>query len=104
MYLIDEKGMVWRRNGSEIIILNLASGHYYTLNETGQLIWEKVLEQQSPGEIARGLCDAYEVDYETALKDVTECLHHLAAESIIRFSDTVSEAKPDMQLSESRHD
>lgn len=104
MYLIDEKGMVWRRNGSEIIILNLASGHYYTLNETGQFIWEKVLEQQSPDAIAQCLCDEYEVDYEGALADVTECVRALAAESIIRFTEESSLNISDMQFSESRHD
>ena len=40
MYSIDEERMFWRKVGSETIILDIQSGYYFQLDDTGSVIWE----------------------------------------------------------------
>ena len=41
-----------------------------TINESGEFIWRQLLEDTDPETVADALCEEYEVDRETALKDV----------------------------------
>ncbi len=92
MYKVDQKSVVWRKIEGEIVILNLSTGHYYTLNEVGLVLWEGILRKLSPEEIARKIADEFEVAYKTALKDTCECIDQLIQEGIAA-GPTVSPAK-----------
>ena len=87
MYFVDEKEIVWRKAGVELIILNLANGHYYTLNETGLLIWDGIVNQMPAETIAEKISDGYEIDYASALKDVELCIEQLVREAVIKTQD-----------------
>jgi len=41
-----------------------------TINESGALIWDCIAEGLTEGEIARKITDEYDIDLETAKKDV----------------------------------
>lgn len=83
MYYIDQKRIVWKKTENEVVILNLNTGHYYTLKEAGLLIWDGVVEQKSIKEIARQLETNYEIDYQSALRDTQQCLENLLTEQIM---------------------
>lgn len=83
MYYIDQKRIVWKKTENEVVILNLNTGHYYTLKEAGLLIWDGVLEQKPIKEIALQLEKNYEIDYDSALRDTKECLDNLLTEQIM---------------------
>lgn len=52
-----------------------------TLNETGTVIWQQ-LDGQTVGEIAKIICDQFEVDTDTALADTIEFLSVLTAKDL----------------------
>lgn len=37
------ENIIWRENEGVYVILNVSSGHYYTVNETGSRLWEKLI-------------------------------------------------------------
>ncbi|MBE6692543.1 MAG: PqqD family protein [Ruminococcaceae bacterium] len=67
-------GFVMREAGGCFVIMNLGSelnlGKMFTLNETGAFIWKSIEKGLSQGEIAKKLSEEYNVDAETAQKDV----------------------------------
>ncbi len=93
MYKIDQKAVVWKKTESEVVLLNLSTGHYYTLNAAGLVLWDGVLKKLSPEKIARKLESEFEVEYKTAFKDTLECLDQLTQEGIITRPPTPSTKK-----------
>ncbi len=86
MYKIDQKAVVWKKVESEVVILNLNTGHYYTLNEAGLVLWTGILDKLSIEMIAQKLVEAFEVEYKTALKDIRACIEQLIQEGIVAES------------------
>ena len=53
------------------------------LNETGAFIWERLSKNQMPEEIAKDLCEEYEVEEASAIASVQRFLEKLQAEGIL---------------------
>ena len=53
------------------------------LNETGAFIWERLSKNQMPEEIAKDLCEEYEVEKASAVASVQRFLKKLQAEGIL---------------------
>ena len=51
------------------VLLDLRTKLYYTLNETGRLIWEQLDRGLGPEEIAKRLSEEYDVSPEEALRE-----------------------------------
>jgi hypothetical protein len=64
--------MSWRRSGDEVIILDLASSEYLSLNASAGLLWEHLAACTSANErtLTQVLVDAYELDPGRARGDV----------------------------------
>jgi len=75
----------WNIIDEEAVLLNLDTGHYYILNETGCRIWEMVDGRKTVEELAAQLCEEYEVELEVALRDTTRILEELLQEKLIRI-------------------
>ena len=58
--------------GDETVLLDLASGMYFGLDDVGKRIWESVAEGQSLGETAAIIATEYEVDEAQAQADLIE--------------------------------
>ena len=65
------------------VLLDLRTKLYYTLNETGRLIWEQLERGLGPEEIARRLSEEYDVSPEEALREVEEFLGKLREEGLV---------------------
>ncbi len=67
-------GFVIREAAGSFVIMNLGQelnlGKMFTLNETGAFIWKAIAEGLTEKEIAEKLSEEYNVDTETAKKDV----------------------------------
>lgn len=83
-YFVNIEKVVWRTIDGEAIILHLDSGHYYSLNKTGSLIWDLILQEKTEEEIARFLSKEYRVSEKTARKDVAEMVNHFEKELLIK--------------------
>ena len=83
-YYIDKDKITHRVVDSEVVILNLESGNYYTINETGAIIWKALDDKKCLSEILDLLKNEYqcaeEKDFE---KDMEGLISFLEKENII---------------------
>lgn len=67
----------------EVAILGLDQGVYYGLNPTGARIWELVRTPIKVSEIHRVIVEEYDIDEETARKDLLEVLTQLREAALV---------------------
>jgi hypothetical protein len=65
-------GVHARRFDEELVLLDLAGGNYYALDEVGAQIWEALSHGRTPEQIAADLVERYETDLGTLRADVEE--------------------------------
>jgi len=70
--------------GREGILLNVATRRYYSLNETGLAIYERLMAGDRAAQIAEHLTAGYEIDLESATRSVAGLLAALASAGLIR--------------------
>jgi hypothetical protein len=75
----------WNVIDNEVVVLNLDSGHYYILNETGCRIWEMLDGNKTVADIAAGLCQEYDVTEKKAMRDTGKILEDLLAEKLVEL-------------------
>lgn len=56
--------VIYRKLGEEIVMLNLESGLYFGLNQTGSEIWEMYLDGRENEEIVEAMALRYEMSKE----------------------------------------
>ena len=61
----------------ETVMLDRHEELIHQLNRTASYIWERCDGQRTPAEIAGQVCEAFEVDEPTALRDVLEIIRRL---------------------------
>ncbi|MEW5946625.1 MAG: PqqD family protein [bacterium] len=66
------------------VLLNMDTGVYYSLNETGTELWSALDGKRSVGEIIEMICDSYDAAPQTAGADVVELLEDLEGEGLVR--------------------
>jgi Coenzyme PQQ synthesis protein D (PqqD) len=71
----------------EVAILNLESGVYYGLDETGAAIWDLLARPRRVSEIRDDLLGRYDVDRNECTDDLIALLDRLAARGLIRVCD-----------------
>jgi hypothetical protein len=84
--------LVTRDVAGETIIVPIKNkvgdlGSIYTLNEIGSTIWQLIDGKKSVNEIAKAVCNAYEVTPHVAEKDTLEFLNSLKEAGLLRLSD-----------------
>jgi hypothetical protein len=76
-----------RRFDDELVVLDLAQGEYFALDEVGARVWEGLAAGWSLG----GLCDAmvstYDVDRDTLCEDVASFAESLVASGLLNIVD-----------------
>ncbi len=73
----------WNVIDEEAVVLNLDSGHYYILNETGCRIWELLDGEKTVAKIASHISQEYEVAEEVAAGDTARILGELLGEKLV---------------------
>ena len=81
-----DKIAVWKDLKEEGIILNLNSGYYFNINETGVFIWKLLDGRKSLRDIALKLSVRYKIPKKVALKDVALFTKSLYSKKLISFS------------------
>jgi outer membrane protein assembly factor BamB len=67
----------------EATIVDLDSGTYYALNESGSLIWDGLIAGSPPSEVAATLAGAYELEADDATRSVEDLVKKLAEANLI---------------------
>ena len=69
--------------GEEAIIINLHTGSYYSLNDTGTLFWELIDGERTIADCARLVAQEYEVEVEVVETDLLELAAEFKDEGLI---------------------
>ena len=67
----------------EAILINLTTGSYYTLNDTGAMFWEMLDGQRSITDCAAAIAQEYEVETQVVEVDLLELATELQAEGLL---------------------
>jgi hypothetical protein len=67
----------------EAVVLNLASGTYYGLNEVGARVWQLVQEPRTVTSICLVLVDEFDVTLEDCERDVLAILGEMRAQALV---------------------
>ena len=73
--------------GGEAVILHLASGTYYSLNEVGALIWSLLQQPRKVRQIVDHVVAEYDVDRDECEADLYRLLDALSREGLIEIYD-----------------
>jgi hypothetical protein len=72
-----------RRFDREVIVLDLARGEYFALDEVGGVVWDQLVARKSPAEISEHLTAKYDVSLDTARSDVERLVRELIAAGLL---------------------
>lgn len=71
----------------EAVIINLANGMYYSLDNVGGLVWALIEDGCRMDEIAAAIAARYEVASAQALEDVLQLAAHLLREELVAIDE-----------------
>jgi hypothetical protein len=80
---LDSERAVWREVGDELVILDVPTATYLTLNSSAVTLWKHLEEGASPAELAAELVATYEIGEDKAASDVQRFLGALQDRSLI---------------------
>jgi hypothetical protein len=86
--LSHSHSVVTRKTGNEYVLVPITNNiadmnSVYTLNETGAFIWEHINGKRSIEEIIGALTTEYNIDNDTALKDIFSFIDNMSKYLII---------------------
>lgn len=82
MLKINEE-LAFRTVDGRLLVVNLQSGFYYSLNETATLIFGLIRQHKDIPEILQALSETYDVPVDTARRDLDECIDTLEREQLL---------------------
>ena len=71
----------------EVVILNLADEVYYGLDEVGARVWALLAEPRTVAELRDAVVAEYDVDADTAQRDLVALLEEMAARRLVEIRD-----------------
>ncbi|MBF2004238.1 MAG: PqqD family protein [Chlorogloeopsis fritschii C42_A2020_084] len=89
-WIVANKNQVSSEVLGETVILNMTSGIYYGLNETGTFIWNLIQEPKTVEYILSALLDEYEAKPEECKSDLLALIQDLADKGMIEIKDEAS--------------
>jgi hypothetical protein len=86
-FVIRGERLAARKVGGEMVILSADDSSLFVLNEVGTAIWEAADGRTSLDAIADGVCREFDVDLETARRDISEFVTSLAGAGVVSLSE-----------------
>jgi hypothetical protein len=77
-------GVTAREFDGDWIVLDLAVGNYYGLDEVAGIIWQRLGAGQSPSEIAAGLAQTHDGKESSTLVDVLRFVDELVERGLMK--------------------
>jgi hypothetical protein len=95
-WIVNKPAVVSEVIDGELVVMNLATGNYFSSAGSGALLWSQLDAGASEEALATTLCSRLDVDAATASGDVARFVAQLLAESLVREVDpaTVAAAHP----------
>jgi hypothetical protein len=76
---INSQEVAWREIGDEVVVLQMSTATYLSINGTGRTLWNRLADGATRAE----LIDTYEIDADRAARDVDSFVESLAASGLI---------------------
>ena len=88
-YRINQEEVVWRpaADRDELVVLELSTSTYLTLNGTGKVLWEALADGSTPDALADLLVDQFGIDRTEAGADVATFLAELGERGLVVTGD-----------------
>lgn len=80
---VRQDDLSWRRVDDEVVVLDLRSSRYLSLNGSGALLWEALAEGADEDQLAAALVDEYDIDRARAEQDARAFLDDCLERGII---------------------
>jgi len=80
---LDDDRAVWREVGDEVVVLDVQTATYLSLNGSAGVLWKKLDGGATPTELVAELVAAYAVPEARASKDVEDFLRALRDRSLL---------------------
>ncbi len=80
------EGLLVSELSNEMVMMDIESGNYIGLNETGRVIWEMIEAPVKVDNLVQQLVERYDISYEACCKDTLECLNKMSEQKIIMHS------------------
>ena len=79
--------VVWRLVEGEVVLLNVMSGQYYSLDAVGSRVWELIPQDGAPiGTVSATLAQEFDAPVERIQQDIETLMGHLLAVDLITTS------------------
>jgi hypothetical protein len=75
--------VVFRELDGEAVLLNLASGMYFGLDETGTRIWQLIDQHRHLAEVLAALCEEFDVSRDTMERDLLTLVSELSEKGLL---------------------
>lgn len=72
----------WRRIDDEVAIISMEANRVRLLNRVGSFLWERC-DGRTQSELVAEVCERYEVDHETAARDVAGFVEDLTRRGLL---------------------
>jgi hypothetical protein len=79
--------VVWRELGGEVVILDLATQHYFGLTGSGSDMWLLIAEHGSSDSVIDRLATSYSVEPANLRADFEKLVNELVAKGMLRVSN-----------------
>jgi hypothetical protein len=83
-FRLRKNGVSWRELDGQIIVLDLESSKYVTVNGAGAVIWERLVAGASVDELVEELVESFDIDDATARSDTEAFLDDLRQRNLLR--------------------
>src|SRR4030067_1926041 len=88
--------ITWKKIGEDsVILLDLNSGKYFSLNETAAVIWQLILSNQSLDDITDEISKRFDSDLDATKEDIQDIVDNFIANSLISENEKASTSKTD---------
>lgn len=85
--MLNVDDLAWREVGDELVVLEVATTMYLTLNGSAKALWELLVDGATTSELSAALQERYGIDAERADSDVAQFLAVLRERSLLRAAD-----------------
>jgi hypothetical protein len=82
-YHLRSEDVAWRVLDNEGVLVDLVRQRLHLCNDSASLVVEALRSEATVEELARAVCDAYDIDMETARTDVRALLLTLEQEGVV---------------------
>jgi len=80
------KDVIWRELGGEVVMLDLASQHYFGLTGSGSEMWQLIAQHGSADSVIDCMLAKYDVDPANLRADFEKLVDELAAKGMLRVT------------------